>query len=223
MRKSLFLFLLSGALLLPCAAFAQSVYSDTYVIPVVSHTQGLGGSLWMSDVAITNFSSTPLNVELVVVESGATNMDNIYPLTTATNDGAITVPANATVVLRDVLNGHRGMTNTYGALILGGDKPFAVTSRLYNGGTGGNMVGQTVTPARDFFENSTGQADNAAVAYLPGLVSNASARTNIGFVAGSGSNAGASMNVEVRIKNAAGQTLGTRNFSIASGNFTHVQ
>ena len=223
MRKTKFLIALVGAILLPLAAFGQSVYSDTYVIPIAGHTAGANGTLWMTDVAITNFSTAPLTVQLVVVETGENITDNIFPLTTDTNSGAVTVAGNSTLLLRDLFNTYRGRQNTTGALILGGDAPFAVTARIYNGGPGGNSVGQTVTPARDFLENSTGRSDNSAVAYLPGLVNNATARTNIGFLAGTGSAAGGAMVVQVTLKNASGQTLGTRSVTIPAGNFTQTQ
>lgn len=220
MRNLRILIVATLALLAGAAAYADH-YSDTYVIPGAGHTSGINGSLWMSDLAITNFSATPLTVQIIVVESGENNSDNIFPLTTATSNGSVTVAANTTVLLRDVLNGQRGKQNIIGALILGGDRPFAVTSRVNNGGTGGESVGETVPAVRDFFENATGQPDNAAVVYLPGIVSNASARTNVGFLAGSG--AGAAMNVEITIRNAAGQSLGSRTIAIPAGNFTHTQ
>lgn len=221
MHKLRILVVATACLLGSVTAYA-SHYSDTYVIPIAGHTPGQNGSLWMSDVAITNFSSTPLTVQIVIVESGEDNFDNIYPLTTASNtSGSVTVAANTTVLLRDVLRGQRGRENSTGALILGGDRPFAVTSRIYNSGQGGDTVGETVPPVRDFFENSTGRSDNTSVVYLPGIVSNASARTNIGFLAGSG--AGATMTVEVTIKNAAGQSLGTRSIAVPPGNFIQTQ
>lgn len=223
MRKSTILSIALTTLLFAAAAQAQSVYSDTYVIPVASHTTGANGSTWMSDLTITNFQATPLNVQIIVVETGEGNFDNIFPLTTAAVNGVVTVPAMRTVQLRDVLNGHRGMQNVSGALILGGDKPFAVTSRSYSSGNGAQSVGQTVTPARDFFENATGRNDPNAVAYLTGLTSNASTRTNIGFLAGTGSGSGSTMGVEVTIRDASGTVLGKRLVTIPAGNFTHVQ
>ncbi len=211
-----------GLLIVPTIAHAQSVFSDTYVIPVVSHTAGRNG-IWMSDVTITNFQSTPLTVQLIVVESGENNSDNIFPLTTDALNNSVTVPANATVVLKDVLKGYRGMTNASGALILGGDKPFAVTSRSYLTGANGAMLGQTVTPARDFFENSTGRSDNTQVAIIPGISNNGSTRTNIGFLAGAGSAGGATLAVQITIRDANGTSLGTKIVSLPPGNFTQTQ
>lgn len=223
MRITRLLLILIGAFILPLTAFGQSVYSDTYVIPIAGHTAGANGSLWMTDVAITNFAATPLNVQLVVVETGENNFDNVYPLTTDTINGSVVVPANGSVLLKDVLSTYRGRQNSTGALIIGGDKPFAVTARIYNGGTGGNSIGTTVTPARDFFENSTGRSDNSAVAIVPGITNNGSARTNIGFLAGTGSAAGTTLGVQVTIRNASGTVLGTKLVSVPPGNFTQTQ
>ncbi|HEX6095503.1 MAG TPA: hypothetical protein VF432_04185 [Thermoanaerobaculia bacterium] len=216
MRKSLLI--LFFALLAPVAAHAAH-YADTYVIPVVGHVQGANGTMWMSDLAIRNFSNAPLTVELIVIESGSNTDDNVYPLMSNGVSGTITVPANNTVQLRDVMAGHRGMTNSIGALVVGANAPFALTSRAYSNRA---PLGQTVLPARDFLDNSFGTADNAGFAYIPGIVSNAAARTNVGFVAGSGGST-AQMVVEVMVRNAAGGIAGTRSFVIPAGRFAHMQ
>lgn len=216
MRRPLLLLLLLA--LASVSAYADH-YADTYVIPVAGHVQGANGTVWMSDLAIRNFSNAPLTVSFVVIESGLDVDDNVYPLDGDNADGEITVAPNATVELRDVLAGHRGMDNTIGALIVGANAPFAITSRAYSNRS---MLGQTVTPARDFLDNSFGQADNAGSAYIPGIMSNAAARTNIGFVAGSGGST-AQMVVAVTVRNGAGAIVGTRNFVVPAGRFQHMQ
>ncbi|HEX7831712.1 MAG TPA: hypothetical protein VF787_18805 [Thermoanaerobaculia bacterium] len=211
------------ALLFLCLVFAAGAahanhYADTYVIPIVGHTVGANGTTWMSDVAIRNFRTTPLDVQLIVIESGFNTSDNVYPLTTGTNAGVITIGANSTVMLKDVLAGHRGLQNVTGALILGASAPFAVTSRTYSN----NMaVGQTVNPERDFLDNSLENADNTSTAYVPGIISNTAARTNVGFTAGAGP--GAPMTVEVTIRNASGGSLGIRSITVPAGNFMQIQ
>jgi hypothetical protein len=215
MRKSLFLL----CILLSSVAAQAAHYADTYVIPVAGHVQGGNGTLWMSDVAIRNFSNAPLIVEFVVIESGDDTEDNVHPLSSTTVNGTITVGANNTVHLRDIMEGHRGMTNPIGALVVGANAPFAITSRAYSNRT---PLGQTVLPARDFLDNSFGTADNAGFAYIPGVMNNADARTNIGFVAGSGGSA-AQMVVEVTVRNASGGVGGTRSFVIPAGRFEHMQ
>ena len=216
MRKSLVL-LFS---LLAAAGAHAAHYADTYVIPVAGHVMGANGTMWMSDVAIRNFSNAPLNVEFVVIESGDFNDDNVYPLSsTVVPNGAVTVGANNTVHLRDIMAGHRGMENPIGALIVGANAPFAITSRAYSSRS---PLGQTVMPARDFLDNSFGTADNAGFAYIPGVINNASARTNVGFVAGSGGST-SQMTIEVSVRNAAGGIVGTRNFVLPAGRFEHMQ
>lgn len=198
--------------------------SDLYVLPVASHTPGLSGTTWMSDVAIQNPQSTPLTVQLVLIETGEGNPDNVFPVTTANTTGAVTVPAGGSVLLKDVLNGYRGMANAAGSLIVGGDKAFAVTSRSYSMTPAGNTIGQTVPPAANFIDNTVGVTNNStAIAYLPGLINNAQFRTNIGFVAGNASSSGQPMVVQITVRNASGSAIGTRAFSIPGGAFTHVQ
>lgn len=220
MRKTVILFTLLCSLAAVNASAAH--LADTYVIPVASSTPGAFGSTWATDIAVTNFSATALNVQLLIIETGENQFDNLFPVMTAeVPDGNFTVGPNSTRLLRDVLRGHRGQTSTVGALIVGADRPFAITARSYNS-LGGNTVGETITPVRDFFENATGQFDGVSVAYLPGLVNNGLARTNIGFVSASGSATGG-FTVEVTVKNAAGAVLGTRRVTNLAGNFTHTQ
>lgn len=216
MRKITLLFL---ACFLSVSAFGGH-YADTYVIPVVGHVTGASGTVWMSDLAIRNFGATPLEVQLVVIESGFDTADNVFPLTSdADADGMLTVQPGATVQLRDILRNHRGRANTIGALIVGADQPFAVTSRAYSDSA---PLGQTVPATRDFLDNSFGTADNTATAYIPGIISNARTRTNVGFVAGSAGSAG-DMTVEVTIRNATGGVAGTRSITIPGGRFAHMQ
>ena len=216
MRKTTILLL---SCLLSVSAFANH-YADTYVIPAVGHVEGANGAVWMSDLSIRNFSNAPLTVQMIVIESGFDTSDNVYPLMSdADDDGTLVIPAGNTVQLRDVMKNHRGSMNNLGALIVGANAPFAVTSRAYSNSM---LLGQTVPPTRDFLDNSLGTADNTATAYIPGIVNSAAARTNVGFVAGS---AGSSspMTIEVTARNAAGGAVGTRSVTIPAGRFVHVQ
>jgi hypothetical protein len=222
MYKTKLLMLLVGALLaMPLAAQNSS---DLYVIPVASHTSGQFGTTWMSDLAIQNTQSAPLTVQLIFIETGEGNSNNIFPVTTTNTTGAVTIPAGGNVLLKDVLNGYRAFSNVAGSLIVGGDKPFALTSRSYSMTPAGNTIGQTVPPAANFIDNTVGVTNNqTAIAYLPGLINNAQFRTNLGFVAGNGSSSGQPMSVQITVRNAAGSAVGTRAFTIPGGAFTHVQ
>lgn len=209
MRKTLF------ALLILVGSVAHAAhYADTYVIPIAGHTAGANGTMWMSDIAIRNFQTTPLEVQMLVVESGFDTTNNLSPL----GSGSVTVQPNSTVLLRDALADHRGLANVTGAVILGADRPFAVTSRVYSN----NMaVGQTVPAARDFLDNTFENADNSGSAYVPGIINNARARTNIGFVAGAGP--GAPMTVEMIVRSSNGTSIGTRSITIDAGSFMQLQ
>ena len=220
--RSRIISMLSAVLL--CAAVAKADhYADFYVLPVAAHTPGVNGTMWMSDVAIQNFQSTPLSVELAVIESGEGNSDNVFPIAATADGMAVTVPANGSVLLRDVLAGHRGLGSVAGAILIGSDRPFAVTSRTYSMTPDGNTIGQTVPPARNFIDNTIGDTNLAtAVAYVPGLIDNGRFRSNLGAVVGNAS-ATSALTVTVTVRNAAGATAGTRTITVGPGNFTHLQ
>lgn len=217
--------LLAVALVLVPLAARANHYSDFYVIPVASHTAGINGTVWMSDVSIQNFQSSPLTVSLVFLQAGENNLDNISALVTGAIPGSVTVPAGGTTILKDVLNDFAGMSSVSGALLIGADKPFAVTSRSYNQSPTGDTYGQTVVPTRDFIDNSIGRTDlNMAVAYLPGLINNDRFRTNLGFFAGNASSTGETMVVEFTLKDATGAAIGTpRRFAIPASTFKQLQ
>ncbi|HXG58701.1 MAG TPA: hypothetical protein VNL91_06740, partial [Thermoanaerobaculia bacterium] len=214
MRK---LILVASIALLLATPLLANHYASFYVIPVAGHTPGANGTLWVSDVAIQNFQTAPLDVAFVFVQSGETPFDNAAPLAVP----AVRVAAGGSVMLRDVVKDFRGLASATGALLVGAERPFALTSRAYNMTTG---VGQGVQPFRDFLDNSLGVTDNAmAVAYVPGLVSNASQRSNLGFVAATANTASA-MGVQVTLRGADGTTLGARTYIIpAGGALMHVQ
>jgi hypothetical protein len=216
--KRLHTLILAIVLLATPAAWADH-YADFYVIPVASHTPGLNGTMWMSDVAIQNFQTSDLTVQLFLVETGLGTIDNVFPLEGP--NGEVTVKAGGSVILKDVLNGYRGNASAIGSILVGADRPFALTSRSYSMAPSGDTVGQTVLPARDFINNSIGDTNNAmATAYVPGLVWNDRFRTNVGFVAGT---ANSDMTVEIRLKGEDGATLGTKSYTVRAGYFVHAQ
>ncbi len=211
MRRTIFLLLV--LCFIPSLALG-SHFGDFHVIPVAGRVPGVSGSLWQTDVIIHNFQTTPLTVEIGLVESGLGQPDNFFPVMI---DGAatVTVPAGATRALTDLLANHRGRTTAFGALLLGGDHPFAVTSRVYNVAPSGATIGQTVPVTQEFL----GAGTQAAV--IPGLIANTNFRSNIGFVAAAG--AGAPLVVEVGLRGASGASLGATTFTIAAGTMSHVQ
>jgi hypothetical protein len=222
MRTLKLLTLAAVVLLCGVSAYAEP-YSDLYVIPAAGHTAGQNGTNWMTDVAIQNFQTTPLTVQIVVIEGGF-DEDNVFPLATPANSGSATVPPRGSVLLSDVLAGHRGMATSRGALLVGADRPFAITSRTYSMSPAGDTVGQTVPGVGSFLDNTLTPIDPAtAIAYVPGLIQNANFRTNLGFVAANGSGSGATMNIAVTVRGADGSLLGTTNYSVEPGAIMQMQ
>ncbi|MGK2856609.1 MAG: hypothetical protein ACSLFQ_05325 [Thermoanaerobaculia bacterium] len=198
-------------------------FADFYVLPVASHVSGVGSSMWMTDTSIQNFSSSPLNLQFLFIESGEGNSENVSNLvSTALPDGSLTIAPGGSVVIKDILAGYTGSNGgSLGAVMVTGNRAFAVTSRAYVNAASGGTYGQTVPPVRDFIDNTIGDTNNAlSVAYVPGLIHNAAYRTNLGFVAGAGLTG---MVIEIRVKAADGSTTGTRTFSIPANQFVHIQ
>jgi hypothetical protein len=199
-------------------------YADLYVLPVASHTPGVNGTNWRTDVAIQNFQTTPITVQLLVIESGAGGSENIGNLVSdAVPTGSVTVVAGGSVILKDILTGYLGKTDQIsGAIVASADKPFAITGRVYTGGGGtAGTFGQTVSPVRDFLESSQGQTNlTTATAYIPGLISSSSYRTNLGYVAGAGPSG---LTMTVTLRGADGTALGSFSFTVAPNTFQHLQ
>lgn len=188
------------------AASAAQV-ADFYVIPVAAHAAGANGTLWRTDVSIQNIQSVPVTVDIAVVESGEGLLDNVFPVTT------VTVPAGGNMTIGDLLKDHRGRAETTGALLAGGDHPFALTSRTYNA-TANGTLGQTVSASGDI------ASDDGSTLFIPGLVQNAAFRTNLGLFMSATS---APLTVTVTIGGADGTPIGTRTFNVPAGVTTQVQ
>ena len=212
MRRIAFVVL---AVCLASATALASHFGDFHVIPVAGRGPGLAGSMWQTDVIVHNLGTTPLTVEIGLAESGVGHADNLVPLMV---DGAatFTVPAGATRALTDLLASHEGHEGTaMGALLIGGDHPFAVTSRIYNVAASGATIGQSVPVTQEFL------GPGSQVAVIPGLIANATYRSNLGFLAAAG--AGAPLVVEVGLRGASGASLGATTYTIAPGTMSHVQ
>ena len=200
-------------------------YSDLYVIPVVGHARGANGAVFMTDLSIQNFQSTPITVQLIFIQSGEGDADNVSPLvSTAVPSGSVTVPANGSVLLRDILAGFEGLDSVIGSLIVGSDRPFAVTSRAYTMNADGSTIGQSVPASANFLNVNEGALDPAtSVAYVPGLIQNDRYRTNLGAVIANATGFNSTLNVTVTLRNAAGTSIGTKQIVVGPGQFTHVQ
>lgn len=216
--------LLTSAMLVAFTATAQAAhYASLYVIPVAGHTNGVNGTRWVSDLAIYNFNNAPLTVELLYIKGGF-DRENLL-LVNKVPGSAATIPAGGTRIIKDILEGVGEGNMTLGSLIVGSSdgRPFAVTSRAYSVDPVGNTIGQTVLPARDFIDSALGNTMQPAVGYIPGIISDARHRTNLGFVAGASDRSATPLAIEFTVRGRDGASLGTRQFSVPAGTFQFFQ
>lgn len=208
-----------AALVLGVPAFGAP-HSSFYVVPVVSHVRGATGT-FVTDLVIHNFNDRAIHVDMIVLESGEGRLDNFSPIAFFNRDGeANVVSAGSTEMVTDVL---RSLSDRSGALLIGADGPFAVTTRNYAASSSGTF-GTTVPAVSDFLENAEGTTDLAeAVAYLPGLVSNDRYRTNLGLAAASSTSSTQPLIVEITLRDGRGATAGTRRLVVEQGTAVHTQ
>jgi len=145
-----------------------SIEAEDTFIPVVGRTAGASGTYWQSDVTLFNPGAESMIVTLRFLESGRDNG--------AVAGSTLTLPAGKTTVLTDVVE-WLGMSSGSGALLLsvaGSALNPIVTSRTYTTSDTGGTYGQAIDPAlaRQFGVDR----------YVAGLKSDASFRSNLGFV-----------------------------------------
>ena len=183
------------ALLLSAPAFGAAI-SDVYVIPAAAHTTGAGGETWQSDISFFNPSSTPLTLDLALVDANGN---------ATTLASAVAVAPRATLFMRDVV----GTSGGSGAIIVSGNHPLVIMSRATASSSRGTFV-ESVLPAAEFI------AATSHDSFLTGLTSNATSRTNVGFFAAA--DRGAPMTVTITLFAADGTQLGTpQTFTIPAG------
>lgn len=183
-------------------------YSDLYIIPGAGHSHGAFGTLWRSDVVLHNIQAVPITVEIAIVESGRS--PSAEPIAVS----MIQLNPGETRVVSDAV-GHLGR-DIAGALIVGADMPFALTSRTYAELPAGRTLGQTVSPVA-----ITGTADAVnEIAVLPSLAAGDRQRANIGaFVAASH----APVVVEITLLSASGAPYGSQVIVVDEPGFIHRQ
>ena len=171
------------------------------VVPVSGQSEGVGGSVWRTELALFNAGNEGVNASLIFVPAGGgavqTRSVFLLPRQTATY-------ANA---LRDVF----GMTSGSGAIAIEATAPSStpalrVTSRTFNdteSGTYGLAVPDVVS------------SDMQQTLYLTGLAATSDYRSNIGLVNSSGSAATAALT----LYNANGSTLATANIALPANSF----
>lgn len=132
---------------------------NSLTIPGVGRAPGLNGTFWRSDVAFFNPTGSRMTLSLR------------YAGTTKT----LSLGARGTWLIADVLTqmGHSSGLGTLDVSWNGGTGP-VVTSRTYTTDARGGTYGQSVDPVEAF----------GAELYVPGLRSDVSYRSNLGFLNG---------------------------------------
>jgi hypothetical protein len=155
------------------------------IIPAVGRAPGANGTFWRSDVRMFNPTGAPINVAFRF--RGATQVATIMP--------------QRTVVFADIVSSF-GVSSGSGALevIWSGSAPI-IASRTYTTAAGGGTFGQSIDPVRSFGYDS----------YVPGLRSDTSFRSNVGFVNGGDTTIG----VGVLLLSSNGQEIASASFQLA--------
>jgi PKD repeat protein len=136
-------------------------------IPAVGRAPGVNNTFWRSDVTLFNPGLTTMNVALRYLAAGQDNRGAI--------SHNVTISPSRTVVIADVAQA-LGISTGSGALQVlwtTATGPI-VTSRTYITTDNGGTYGQSIDPVTSFGNDS----------FVPGLRSDSSYRSNVGFVNG---------------------------------------
>lgn len=177
-------FLVASLLLMVGIPAMAQMVANVHLIPVVAKNKGQAGTDWVSDVAISNVSGSPLALQLHFFKE---NTDNTFP--PSQNPPTAEVAAGGSLLLTDVLGSFFPQvgSNTKGSLViiasdLSGQDPgpkLAVSSRTYNNADPSRTYGQTVPSVSSPFGYMVWGAGKAI---LPGVRQDSRFRTNIGVV-----------------------------------------
>lgn len=156
------------------------------VIPAVGRVPGIGGTYWRSDVTLMNPNTYSVRVGWRYLPSSSNNGGIGWSY--------LNLNGGETRVLRDVASLF-GVTAGSGALEFAADGFTApiITSRTYTTTSDGGTYGQSIDPVTSYRSD----------VWVPGLRSDASYRTNVGFY----NNGDAATGVTATLVNLSGQTV----------------
>lgn len=214
---------LSGGRILPYAAAVDELSGDTLlsiasktpessddvILTGAGHVHGALGTLFTSDLSITNASDGPRTVDLTLIAAGLAGP----PAPPA----PLTLAAGQTVVLADVLQNSFGFTtDAVGGLRIHPETPARIAASVRTttpNNNGGGSYG--------FFLNGAKASDalsSGGKAVSIHLEQDARFRTNFGFT----EIAGAALRVRATFFDANGTPLGTRSYPLAAGSFSQL-
>lgn len=193
-------------------------YDDFYVIPAAGHLPGAFGTFFQTDLYIQNFNETAtLELEIVLLDSETGDL-------IALTESPLSIPPGGNERLIDLLDPAAGAEDRIlGALLVGGNHPFAISSRTYNTGGSDGTFGQTIPGVRDFLENVAGMTPDMATAYLPGIVNNDDFRTNLGMVVGSNDTVDEDLEILVRLFDRNGTEYASTSYRFDPGELVQFQ
>lgn len=171
-----------------------AVKNNRLVIPVIGRLPGVNGTFFRSDVTYFNPTLDTMTLSTRYLPSGSDNRN--------ASARTLTLGPGRTTVQADILSS-LGLTAGVGALEItwnGGDGPI-VTSRTYTSTETGGTFGQSIDPIQSF----------ATRIDVTGMRSDASFRSNVGFVNGGD----ATIGINVTLLSASGQALRTASIQLA--------
>ncbi len=150
-----------GCILFGGVASAQFMAADLIYVPAVAHTEGANGSVWKTDLTITNVDSTPVGVGIFFVPTGRDDHSSFLASRDTAlggsedqgfgfvDDALANIPPGGTVTIPDILGKYwftkYGPSASNGALVVfaweagtlddDGNRTYrnvVVTSRTYN-------------------------------------------------------------------------------------------
>lgn len=187
---------------------------EVHLLPVAGHTAGAGQTFWRTDLAVFNPNTTPITLEILFVEAGEGRLDNVSTLG-ARQGESLSVPPRSSLRLSDLLGDRDGLQDVTGALIVGAEQRFTITSRSFTTADSGGTFGQTV-PAASEFVHQPGET-----LLLPALSSSVGARSNVGLVASADDST--ALVLEVRLLSEDGTLLGSRTVTVPAGGINQLQ
>jgi formylglycine-generating enzyme required for sulfatase activity len=170
----------------------EAAGEETWIVPGAAHLAGAEETYWVTDIVLHNPLDAPRLLNLYFLEAGSDNSQ--------ATGFQYSIEAGWAVKVCDVVEAVFGLSETFGALLIGSEGELRLTSRTYNDQPAGTF-GQYI-PAMALSE-ALGAADTALLIQLE---SSDRFRTNIGLA-----NAGEQpLEVTIDLYDDAGIHLGTR-------------
>jgi hypothetical protein len=199
---------------------------DSLIVPAVGHANGIGGSLFESDVRLANVSAQTMKYLLNFTAAGADG-------TQTGSSTTVQVEPGATMALDDIMANFFGATSTVGTLEIrpqtstttsafgsttGQTLTTVVSSRTYNSTTAGTY-GQFVpaVPFAQFIAKAT-DASQKQVLSLQQIAQSTAYRTNLGLVEGTGELA----SVLLSVFDSAGSRIAQIPQNVPAGGFIQI-